>query len=79
MWENLRDLDRWWEKWKVRFFMFSGCEKMIENLSIYRSRHGINLEVICGLLNSLNRLGTSNYWLVMPKVEDFDIESLKKH
>lgn len=32
----------------MRIFTFFGCEKMIDNLSIYRPRSGINLETIHG-------------------------------
>lgn len=46
--------------------------KLIENLSIYRQRCGINLEIIHGPINLPNRLGTSNNRLLKSKMEGFD-------
>lgn len=42
------------------FFTFygSGCEKVIEKLSIYKPMCGVNLETIHVHVNSPNRLGT---------------------
>lgn len=74
MWNNIKYLDMRLVKWKMRFFTFSGCEKLLDKLSIYRSMHGINLETICGPLNSPNRLGTSNNRLMGSKIEGLDIE-----
>lgn len=42
----MRDLERWWEKWKVKFILVSECEKVIQKLSIYRPKRGINLKTI---------------------------------
>lgn len=45
------------EKWV--FSHFFGCFEMIENLSIYRPRNRINLEIIYGSIKWPNWLGLS--------------------
>lgn len=60
----------------MMLFMFFRCEKVIDNLSIYRSMRGIKLKIIHGAINSPNRLGASNNLLLRPKMEGFDIDSL---
>lgn len=56
--------------------MFFGFKKVIEKLSIYGSRHGINLQTFHGWNQCSNWLVNLNNPLLRPQMEGFEIELL---
>lgn len=78
--KNQNDLERLRDMWSETFLTFLDVIEMVERISIYMSRDGVNIEIIYWPFSCHNRLAnqldTCNNRLLLSKLEYLNRESL---